>query len=159
MVGQGFKEIVARTPIQGEPICNNLRELPLGAQILKEKDRFEFEKDHWVNARVARGSVEVPDQLPDKGRGRAAPPACGRNCPLERALRVRCPREVSENCALSYPLWRCLLPKLAVPPAETNLEGNATDQPVLNPLPAEVACEFQQAARDHAMTSGYVSKS
>ena len=67
MVGQRLVQVVSEVPPQGEPVGHNLHQLPLGAQILEEKDQLELEKDHGINAGTASGSVEVLDQFPDEG--------------------------------------------------------------------------------------------
>lgn len=46
MIRRGLEEIIPDVPSQGEPVGHDLHELPLGAQILEEKDQLQLKKDH-----------------------------------------------------------------------------------------------------------------
>ncbi len=49
MVGQGFEEVVAEVPPQGEPVGDHSHELTLRAEIFEEHHQLQLEEDDRVN--------------------------------------------------------------------------------------------------------------
>lgn len=66
MVRQRLLQVVAQVPADAKPVGRDLHKLPLGPQAFKEKDNFELEKDHGIDAGATYGGVAVGHQLPDK---------------------------------------------------------------------------------------------
>ena len=64
MIGQGFEEVVAEVPAQGQAVGDDPHQLALGADVLEEHDELELEEDDRVNRRPAASRVEWGDQLP-----------------------------------------------------------------------------------------------
>ena len=64
MVGQGFEQVVAEVPAQGQAVRDHPHQLALGADVLEEHEELELEENHGVERRPATPRVKRPRQLP-----------------------------------------------------------------------------------------------
>ncbi len=66
MVGQGLVQVVPEVPANAQPVSRDLHEPALRADVLEEHHQLQAEEDHGIDARTARRSVVVLDEVPDE---------------------------------------------------------------------------------------------
>lgn len=59
-------QIVSEKPANAQTVRRNLHELTLRADVLEEHHQLQAKEDLRVDARTSRGSLAIPNQLPDK---------------------------------------------------------------------------------------------
>src|SRR5215212_9666763 len=67
MIGQGLGEIIAEIPAHAKPVGRHAQQLALRAEVFKEHDQLQLEKDDRVNRGAAPGGIERAHKLADKG--------------------------------------------------------------------------------------------
>ncbi len=66
VVGQGLVQVVPEVPANAQPVSRDLHEPALRADVLEEHHQLQAEEDHGIDARTARRSVVVLDEVPDE---------------------------------------------------------------------------------------------
>src|SRR5215217_621231 len=66
LVGQGLVQVVPEVPANAQTVCRDLHESALRADVLEEHHQLQTKKDHRIDARTARTSVVILDELPDE---------------------------------------------------------------------------------------------
>jgi hypothetical protein len=64
VVGQGLVQVVAEIPANAQTVCRDLHEPALRADVLEEHHQLQTEEDHGIDARTARTSVVILDEIP-----------------------------------------------------------------------------------------------
>ena len=64
MVGQELVQVVPEIPANAQTVCRDLHEPALRADVLEEHHQLRTEEDHRIDARTARTSVVILDEIP-----------------------------------------------------------------------------------------------
>jgi hypothetical protein len=67
VVGQSLEEVVAHVPPRGKAVGDDAHQLSLATDIFMEHDQLQAKEDLGIDARTARGSVEILHHLPHEG--------------------------------------------------------------------------------------------